>query len=706
MNLFKFIPLLLAACCWLQAARAQVVPREATTAEVAAGTIGMPAVITPRRLSGAGTVVVPITNRSTITVSAFGLGNGATLANNGALFGPDTPDTTTSGIMEAYQSAANVTATNYGPLAGAVDLQFSPGYFYYSTPMVFSNTYNAGITFAGADLLSTKLVYTGTNTGISCIKFIAGRTNNGELNRQQHIFMHDIGFSSVVNTTNILVELTASLATFVGERLNFTSWRVMTNHADGASVTMILTGGSAPGLVGLAVNSGSTGEHGFSMKDIFFADLADGMLLTEDHFYGENIRSAFVGSNQGTATNLWGTNSIYSLGALIIDQGQLDHRVSNLHLWGGDVAVARFQNGSTCPMVIDGFFNESGQHSIISDNSAGIYDPIVYNSVDIGGNSLRPVQIKTFRSNPYVISNTISPTSVSAGMAGGKNFNGTDSAYEIDVAGVTKFAVNATGIYGNGYAITNIAFTNVLPEFVWSTNQIGVQTNVYYSSNAPDATYGGIFYYIGQQTNAQVSGSANFTNVAFYFNGTRYLADYRQGNGAVFQTMATNQGDATKWAYDNNINSDDLPPNSSGNWERSTDGTPFAGWTVYAQILQRNGNGAGLTNVAQNATTYTNFLLGSSFTNTTTRNELVVGNARCNPTTTGNALFALVTSPTGATYTTNSIAGLEADAIFTTAPHGWFQLTAQVPPGGIWKFVDKTGEGFVTMTNCFYQTLQ
>lgn len=117
-------------------------------------------------------------------------------------------------------------------------------------------------------------------------------------------------------------------------------------------------------------------------------------------------------------------------------------------------------------------------------------------------------------------------------------------------------------------------------------------------------------------------------------------------------------------------------------------------------------DGSAITNLAQNAFTYTNFLIGSLFTNTTTRNILVVGNARCNPTTTLAALLGLSTSPNGSTYTTSSIVGMEADTIYTTAPHEWFQISAQIQPGGIWKFVDITGAGVITMTNSYYQVLQ
>lgn len=153
-------------------------------------------------------------------------------------------------------------------------------------------------------------------------------------------------------------------------------------------------------------------------------------------------------------------------------------------------------------------------------------------------------------------------------------------------------------------------------------------------------------------------------------------------------------------------------------WNCISQGSPLmdAGITnmnqMYFPVLDAQGNqrvtqdGSGLTNGFQNTPTYTNFLFGSSFTNTGTRSDLVVVNARCNPTTVVSALFGLVTSLTGAIYTTNGPAGLEADTIFTTAPHGWFQLTAIVQPGGIWKVVDISGGGAVTITNSFYQTLQ
>lgn len=153
-------------------------------------------------------------------------------------------------------------------------------------------------------------------------------------------------------------------------------------------------------------------------------------------------------------------------------------------------------------------------------------------------------------------------------------------------------------------------------------------------------------------------------------------------------------------------------------WNGISQGNPLmdAGITnmnqMYVTVIDAQGNvrvtqdASGLTNGFQNTPTYTNFLFGSSFTNTGTRSDLVVVNARCNPTTVVSALFGLVTSPTGATYTTNSVAGLEADTIFTTTPHGWFQLTAIVQPGGIWKVVDISGGGAVTITNSYYQTLQ
>jgi hypothetical protein len=49
-----------------------------------------------------------------VTVSPIGLANGASTANNGCPFGPDTPGTTTSGIMEAFNSLADVNVYDGG----------------------------------------------------------------------------------------------------------------------------------------------------------------------------------------------------------------------------------------------------------------------------------------------------------------------------------------------------------------------------------------------------------------------------------------------------------------------------------------------------------------------------------------------------------------------------------------------------------------
>lgn len=195
-------------------------------------------------------------------------------------------------------------------------------------------------------------------------------------------------------------------------------------------------------------------------------------------------------------------------------------------------------------------------------------------------------------------------------------------------------------------------------------------------------------------------------DAAFYTNRTIVRNDFQRSTLLTVDMMTTNRVPrltADGLHFNDPTNGETAYWMVAGLWIKNRTGSnPYMLTNLPPYLV----NGFGFTNAAQNTVVFTNFLLGSFFTNTSTRNELVVGNARCNPTTTGNALFALVTSPTGATYTTNSIGGMEADIIFTTAPHSWHQLTAQIPPGGIWEFLDKTGEGFVTMTNSYYQTLQ
>lgn len=196
-----------------------------------------------------------------------------------------------------------------------------------------------------------------------------------------------------------------------------------------------------------------------------------------------------------------------------------------------------------------------------------------------------------------------------------------------------------------------------------------------------------------------VWGSLNPTNLPYAAQGaTAALTNLSNGNGAAL----TNQGFARTLTSTNMLWTPTVQADGNTNWSGVLTNVPAAQITGTLPALNANS----LTNGFQNTPTRTNFLFGSSFTNTTQRSEQVVVNARCNPTTTLSALFGLVTSPTGATYTTNSVAGMEADVIFTTAPHPWAQLTAIVPPGGIWKVVDISGDGVVTITNSYYQTLQ
>ncbi len=120
-------------------------------------------------------------------------------------------------------------------------------------------------------------------------------------------------------------------------------------------------------------------------------------------------------------------------------------------------------------------------------------------------------------------------------------------------------------------------------------------------------------------------------------------------------------------------------------------------------------NGSGLTNIIKGNLVFTNFLLGTTFTNTTGIWIHVHGAVRGTPTTTLGAQLAMgvSTNLTGAwTYTNVAAGALEADTIFSTSPNVWEAIDDDVPPGGRWQFFEYSGNSTIAMTNSFYRKLQ
>src|SRR5260221_8566099 len=188
-----------------------------------------------------------------VTISPLGTNNSSvTTPNNGLMFGPDTPGTTTCGIQEAFN--ALTVSTNYGPYANGITMRFAPGYFFYTNALVFSNQYPVTITLQGDGFVHGKLVYAGSGNNINCITFKSGvNWNAGSISKAQSIVLRDLGFSALWNTTNTLIKIT-NCASFNMQFCNLTSWEIMTNQSNGGSVTIVnnsqtMGGCPVPGLV-------------------------------------------------------------------------------------------------------------------------------------------------------------------------------------------------------------------------------------------------------------------------------------------------------------------------------------------------------------------------------------------------------------------------------------------------------------------------
>lgn len=131
-----------------------------------------------------------VTGKPTIYISGYGISNGTSDdVNNGADFGPDTPNTTTYGIAEAFDYIQNDLQEN-------TSIRLSSGAFYINTPVHVTSSYSwdiSGIlgnwnesssTDAVIDPTTGTYILAGTNLPAGSLMFIFDGTlfNNGHFN--------------------------------------------------------------------------------------------------------------------------------------------------------------------------------------------------------------------------------------------------------------------------------------------------------------------------------------------------------------------------------------------------------------------------------------------------------------------------------------------------------------------------------------------
>lgn len=269
-----------------------------------------------------------------IVISARGIRNGlSTITNDGALFGPDTPGTATTGIQEALNSISR--GSGWGTNVSGAHVYSGSGDFFYTNELFFSNTFISGIRLDGAAMLGTRWIYAGTKT-TNCITFCGGGNPNGGLNLPLHVEVSHMTFTSISNGCVAFLVLTNGSYANVRD-CNFTGWQITTNNLHGPQVSIDgPTPSLPPGNVGLVV--GSELDHATFVEDCFFANLACGIDSHTDHFYGRGLKSAFIGGYDVGGDNFgggtaWPTTSAYSLGPFLLFRGGLNVNLEDVHFY-------------------------------------------------------------------------------------------------------------------------------------------------------------------------------------------------------------------------------------------------------------------------------------------------------------------------------------------------------------------------------------
>lgn len=268
----------------------------------------------------------------------------------------------TAGLVSPIQTALNNIPSG-GPawgtnVTGAL-INLKSGDYYVSNTLFYSNTFPYFIRIRG-DSLSTRIIWAGS-ARTNLMKFCGGGNPNGGLNLPAQVEIEHITFSSVTNDLISFLTITNESYSRVSH-CNFTGWELLTNNLHGSAVSI---DGPAPtqpqGNVGLVI--GSPLSHSTVVEDCFFAGLATGLHNFGDHFYGNIIKSAYIGiySNSQTDGTAWPNTSPYSLGFVMVFGGGLDINIDNTHLYGVNGGI---MNDGGPPIYLNRPLWEAADHAI------------------------------------------------------------------------------------------------------------------------------------------------------------------------------------------------------------------------------------------------------------------------------------------------------------------------------------------------------
>ena len=430
----------------------------------------------------------------TITISAKGIANGlSSLTNDGKMYGPDTPGTTTCGWQEMINAFPY--ATNDGPVTAGAYVRVAGGYYYYTNQIYYTNNHPFDLFIQGSGIAGSKLVYAGstvfgttnvdysvnpTAEGNGTIVFEPGTNATSLINKHLHLTIKNMGFSAINNVTNVLVYIDGQNIrggySYVDiEECDFESWYALTNQVVGAVLSKEWPGSTPagvniPGLVGLWINS--TSEHQTMVKNCFFSGLAVGAYIQVDHLESEGLKFAYVGVDPGApsggVTNQWGTNYIFSLGAAaIFSCAQFPEIINFGHCWvspGGAVLYGPF-SGEFNTWI----FETGGNQGMFANTIAatGTNLPNFFNEYDYN----LGVQVKS-------INEFYAPGNSLYHSTGYQMAVGTPNPYALTMNANQQGAANPFDIYLGGTNIFNLnsgqGFINNI--YAWNFNAPFVST--------------------------------------------------------------------------------------------------------------------------------------------------------------------------------------------------------------------------------------
>jgi hypothetical protein len=488
-----------------------------------------------------------VLNLPAVTVSSLGLAKGAAISNNGAMFGPDTPGTTTSGIQEGINYFAQVT-NRTSAFGGEVDL--GNGEFLCTSPIWITNSQIVEFKIRGNGPYKSIIRYTGSQAvnfiTISSLSNSRPGDLGGEVNSTS-IYFDSFGIASSTDSATWLTMWGGCSRGVINNTL-WTYWPAATNNDDwGLVFGTIAPSPNAKNLNGLFLAPNATDL--VTMNNPLFSYLANGCQSMVDHTLIIGLNANFIGyspapawSNQAgsaTANYLSIYQAVSSFGAAITYMGGLgDNTLINPTIYKCGVGIANVGAGITgSHLTIFSGREESVGVDYISTYPSS-WDGYPVNSVEwyepMSNGNLTGKTI-TYTGSPqgngsFLVTNNTPPANFHiAGYSGTANFKvvnlvtpGTVTAGAFQGSGAGLTSLNGSAITGT------VNLNNANNSFAGSFNaSVITQTNPTVTNQVAGAlAVGGIISGNGSGiTNQTVTFFTNIFSGQFYTNNSKLTLD-------------------------------------------------------------------------------------------------------------------------------------------------------------------------------------